>query len=203
MTFRAIADFFRDRDQLPIAVDAVLDWIRANTDHKQIDLHAVRREGRGYRGGFRRIGLPVGMYGADYEIVTQIFFGDDLPEPEKRLVIVKEALHVFDGPQAQVTTPAALRQLIPLILAPELQKALFMPAFNDEWGVYRAMALLVPAAAREKLKASVESGARTIAEVADYVRLPEFYVDVWLRYGRQIEDAILPVVDGAMPHAAE
>lgn len=181
----------------------MLDWIRLNTDHKWIDLHAVRREGRGYRGGFRRLALPVGIYGADPEIVTQIFYGEDLPETEKRLIIVKEALHVFDGPQARVQTPDALRQLIPAILAPELQKALFLPAFHDEMGVYRAMALLMPAAAREKLKASVDSGKRTVAEVADYVRLPEVDVDVWLRYGQRIEEMILEVVEGEIARAAE
>jgi hypothetical protein len=79
MTFRALADSFATASSLPIRVDDVLDWIRTNTDHKIIELHGVRREHKGFRGGFRRKAIPVGgtVYNQDVEIVSQVLYGLD------------------------------------------------------------------------------------------------------------------------------
>lgn len=189
MTIMAIADFFCAHPTLPIPVDSVLEWIRANTDHKMIELHAVRRDHKAFRGGFRRktIIRPGALpYQEDFDILTQIFYGEDLDDDWKRLVIVKEALHVFDGPNECVTTPEALRQLIPGIITRELQGAPFLPALNDRYGALRAMAVLMPETVRPRLAAAVEEGSRTVEEVAVYTRLPETYVDTWLRFGSEI-----------------
>jgi hypothetical protein len=86
-----------------------------------------------------------------------------------------------------VDTAEKLRQLIPAIISRELQSAPFFPAINDQYGAFKAMAALLPAPARDRLAASVEAGQRTVEEVALYSRLPESYVDIWLRWGRDIE----------------
>jgi hypothetical protein len=103
------------------------------------------------------------------------------------LVIVKEALHVFDSNKACVSTPDDLRQLIPAIISNELHNAPFLPAINDRFGAYKAMAVLMPREARQKLGEAIESGSRTVQEVAHFVKLPEAYVDMWIRLGVQID----------------
>ncbi|MHA4733245.1 hypothetical protein [Ensifer adhaerens] len=191
MTFKALADSFSEDETLPVRVDVILDWIRANTDHQDITLHGVTRSNRAFRGGFRRRSIPKGMmYGGDHDIITEIFYGDDLSEDWKRLVIVKEALHVFDGTAECVDTPDKLRLLIPSIISNDLRNT-FLPAMNDQLGAFRAMVILIPEAARVKLAAAVEAGTRTVEEVANYTQLPTSYVDLWIRYGHQIRNAIL------------
>src|ERR1700761_4265304 len=106
MSYQALVRHFSKVEDLPIQVDAVLDWIRVHTDHKDIRLYPVERHKKAFRGAFRRIGIPNGgMYGGDFDIVTQVLYGQDLEEDWKRLVFVKEALHVFDTEKDKVNTP--------------------------------------------------------------------------------------------------
>jgi len=187
MTFKALANSFAAVEDMPVPVDFVLGWIRDHTDHKDIRLYPVERTKKAFRGGFRRVAIPIGPYGADIEIVTQIFYGEDLDEDWRRLVVVKEALHIFDGSDSLVDTPEKLRKLIPGIIARgDLQGTPFAPAVNDTFGAFRAMAVLLPAAARTKLTAAVEANTRTVEEVARYVHLPVSYVDIWLKAGGEI-----------------
>jgi hypothetical protein len=191
MTYVALVQAFADTEELPIPVDAVLGWIRQNTDHNDIRLHAVGRNKKAFRGAFRRIGIPKGgMYGRDYDIITQILYGEDLPDDWKRLVICKEAMHVFDPHGAQVSTEEGVRKLIPAVILNELKGTPFLPAINDHLGAFKALAVLIPKTARLKFRAAEES--RSTAEIARYVKLPEIYVDIWLRYGDELEQLSLP-----------
>jgi hypothetical protein len=189
MSYTALVKAFSKVEDLPIPVDAILSWIRENTDHKDIRLHPVDRHKRAFRGAFRRIAIPKGaMYGGDFDIVTQVLFGADLPDEWKRLVIVKEALHVFDAPGDQVNTPEGLRKLIPAIITPELRTAApFSPAVNDYLGAYRALAVLLPRFARRKLRLAIDNDRRTSTEIADYAKLPDHYVGIWLNIGEEAE----------------
>lgn len=188
MSYAALVAHFSDYEDLPIPIDAVLDWIRENTDHKDIRLHPVGRTTRAFRGACRRTAIPKGApYAADFDIVTEVLFGEDLDEPWKRLVIAKEVLHVFDPQNQRVNTPDAVRRLIPTIITQELHGAPFIPAFNDHLGAFKAMAVLVPVTARQKLRSSLQERTRTVSEIARYVRLPDAYVDIWLESGDEIE----------------
>jgi len=191
MTYLALVDAFACVEDLPIPVNTVLDWIRAHTDHLDIRLHPVGRKKKAFRGAFRRIGMPKGgMYSGDYDIITQILYGEDLPPDWKRLVICKEAMHVFDGGGELVGTEDGVRRLIPAVIAPELKGAPFVPAINDHMGAFRALAVLIPRVARLKLKAAEET--RSTAEIARFVQLPEVYVDIWLRHGDDLEKILRP-----------
>jgi hypothetical protein len=189
MSFSALVRHFSPIEHLPVPVDEVLAWIRQHTDHKDIRLHPVTRTKKAFRGAFRRLGIPTGkMYGHDFDIITQVLYGSDLPDDWKRLVIVKEALHVFDPEPHQVKTPEGVRKLIPAVITPELRGAApFAPAIDDFLGAYRAMAVLLPRAARRKLAAAVEANTRTSTEIAQYARLPDYYVGIWLQVGEDVE----------------
>jgi hypothetical protein len=167
----------------------VLRWIREHTDHKDIRLYPVGRHKKAFRGAFRRIGIPAGKaYSHDFEIVSQVLYGEDLPQEWKRLVIVKEALHVFDPANHQVNTPEGVRRLIPAVITPELRAAApFAPAIDDFLGAYKAMAVLLPRQARQRLKEAIDSGRRTSTEIADYAQLPDFYVGIWLEAADSVE----------------
>lgn len=191
MTYLALVKAFAQTEDLPIPVDAVLDWIRTNTDYKDIRLHAVGRKKKAFRGAFRRIGIPRGgMYSGDYDIITQILYGDDLDDDWKRLVICKEAMHVFDASGEQVSTAESVRKLIPAVILTELKGAPFLPALNDHLGAFRALAVLMPKQTRIKFKAAEEK--RSTAEIARFVKLPEVYVETWLQFGDELEKILMP-----------
>jgi hypothetical protein len=190
MTFVALVDSFSAEEDMPVLIDSVIDWVRSRTDHKTIKLHPVHRGKKAFRGACRRTAVPVSgalPYSQDTEIITQILFGEDLPEDWKRLVICKELLHVFDHQGERVATPEAVKKLITSVVAPDLKGAPFLPAMNDHLGAFRAMAVLMPRMARAKLQNAFEDGSRTVAEIASFVKLPEHYVDIWLRHGEELE----------------
>jgi hypothetical protein len=192
MSYERLVRHFSTVEDLPIAVDAVLDWITTHTDHKDLRLHPVKRGHKAFRGAFRRIGVPIGKaYSHDFEIITQILFGEDLPEDWKRLVIVKEALHVFDPDNHRVDTPEAVRKLIPAVITPELlSSTAFAPAVDDYLGAYKAMAVLLPKNARRKLRAAAEEDKRTSGEIANFAKLPAHYVDIWLNVADEVENSL-------------
>jgi hypothetical protein len=196
MSYKALVDSFSVEEELPVHVDQVLHWIRKNTDHKQITLHGVDRGSKSFRGAFRRRAISTGsVYSEEYEIFTDVFYGTDLPDVWKRLVIVKEVLHVFDPSGSCVNTPEKLAKLIPSIITNQLSGSgsPFMPAINDHMGPFRAMAVLLPAPMRQKMKEAVDSGSRTIGEVASFCQLPEAYVDIWINYADQIEPMLFQI----------
>jgi len=192
MSYASLVEYFAKIEDLPIPVNTVLERICATTDHKDLRLYPVERHNKAFRGAFRRLAYPTGKaYSHEYEIVCQILYGKDLPEEWKRLVIVKEALHVFDPEGNKVDTPEKVRKLIPQVITPDLRGAPFLPAIDDYLGVFRAMAVLLPRHARTKMKAAVDAGTRTPTEIADYVKLPDYYVDIWLDQGAEAEPQLL------------
>lgn len=188
MSYQALVKEFSKIEELPIHVDTVLTWIRAHTDHDDLRLHGVGRNSKAFRGAFRRIGIPKGKpYSQEYDLICQILYGRDLPDDWKRLVITKEALHVFDPSDHQVNTPDLVRRLIREVITPELRATAFAPAIDDFLGAYRAMAVLLPRAARRKLTKARNDGTRTSTEIANYAQLPDYYVDIWLDIGEEAE----------------
>lgn len=188
MSYKALVRAFSKIEELPIPVDAVLKWIQDHTDHKDIRLHPVKRQSTAFRGAFRRIGIPQGKaYSQEFEIICQVLYGENLPDDWKRLVIVKEALHVFDPDDRRVNAADGVRKLIREVITPELRVPAFAPAVDDYLGAYRAMAVLLPRAARRKLRVAYESGSRTATEIANYARLPDYYVEIWLDIGEEAE----------------
>lgn len=194
MSYAALVEFFCSEDHLPIHVNQVLAWIRENTDHKEIALHGVSREKKGYRGAIRRravnMGPPYSQNPDDLVIFTDILYGSDLPDEWKRLVIVKEVIHVFDPPEARVDSPQKLVTLVPEIIARQLTGTPFLPAINDQFGAFRAMKVLLPAPLRERMKAAIDDGSRTVEEVASFCQLPEVYVDIWISHYDLLEEII-------------
>ena len=88
----------------------------------------------------------------------------------------------------------ACADFIPAVISPELRRTqAFAPAVDDFLGAYKAMAVLLPRAARVKLAAAAneEEGGpravRTSSEIAQYAALPDFYVDLWLSVAETAE----------------
>lgn len=190
MSYAALVSDFANRDAFPISINEILQWIQTRTDHKIIRLHPVSREHKSFRGAFRRRAVSTGgVYSDNFEIVVDIAFGAELPRPMQRLVICKEALHVFDAVGARVDTEEKVRSLIPAMNAPGDYPP-DLPFLMDKLGVYRALAVLVPTKARKRLAQNVEDGTRTVEEVATHLALPPYEVDSWLRLGDTFETAI-------------
>lgn len=195
MTYRALVSHFATRDVLPIPVDDIVGWITARTDHKIIRFHPVPRAKKAYRGAFRRRAVATQLgYDGDPEIITDILYGEDLPSDWKRLVIVKEVTHVFDPEPSRVDSEDKVRRLVPAVMLSELGKSPFLPAMEDHLGVLKALTLLLPKDARAKLKTAVDERRRSVLDVATYAAVPATYVDIWLRFGDEIEGRLC---DGA------
>jgi hypothetical protein len=50
MTYAALVSACAAEEDLPVPVQAVIDWIRAHTDHNTINLRPVGRKRKAFRG---------------------------------------------------------------------------------------------------------------------------------------------------------
>lgn len=192
MSYSALVAHFSKIEDLPIPVDDVINWIRESTEHKNIKLHEVGRDHKAFRGAFRQTAMPsIRPYNIDPEILNCVLYGADLDEDWKRLVIVKEVLHVFDLPAERVNTQAAVEELIPAMIFPEMRGTPFAPAINDKLGPFKALLVLIPEYARIKLQKAFHEERRTIEEIAHYCKLPTAYVDFWMRKGEEVAVQLL------------
>jgi hypothetical protein len=192
MSYRGLAQHFASIEDLPIPVDDIIRWIVNNTIHKNITLHAVNRDSKSFRGAFHRTSMPSTVpYNLDPEVLYRITYAADLSDDWKRLVIVKEVLHVFDRQSERVNTAEQVRRLIPSVILPEMRGSSFAPAINDQLGAFRALVVLIPENARRKLKTAFVEGRRSIEEIAHYCGVPDSYVDIWLRSGEEMSQALL------------
>jgi hypothetical protein len=187
MSYIDLLNHFSNVELLPIPIDDIIDWIRQNTEHENIKLHAVSRENKAFRGAFRRTAMPsLRAYDSNPEVLNCVIFGKDLPEDWQRLVITKELLHIFDNENESVKTKADVEALIPAIIFSDIRQLQAAPILNDKIGPLKAMRILMPDAARNKLEKAFSEGRRTSADIAHYVKLPLPYVELWLTRGESI-----------------
>ena len=187
MTYAALVEHFSNIESLPIPIDEVINWVRNRTEHKRIKLHAVDREHKAFRGAFRRTVMPSLLpYNTDPEILNRIFYGGDLSEEWKRLVITKELLHVFDSDKETINSREAVMKLIPAIIFPEVKHFQDAAISNDRVGPLKAMNILLPETARQKLQIALESGTRHSSDIAHYCKLPQPWVEIWLKEGAKL-----------------
>jgi len=193
MSYAGLVSHLSGCNEFPIPVDSILGWIKQSTDFKTIRFHEVARGNKAFQGAFRCRAVPNGRpYSDDWDLVVDILYGADLHPFMKRLVICKELLHVFDPPKAHVNDEDKVKRLIPAVNFPELA-IMDLPYIIDTYGVYRALNVLIPQHARDRLASAIESGQRTVAEAANHLELPTPWVDMWLRRGPGIEAIITGV----------
>lgn len=191
-----LLEHFDAYTNLHIDVNDVRDQLVSMGVQDEINFHFVNMDANRIRGIIYRYTRRPGVY-AEPIFCTDIVIAKDMGEEDeawKRLVAVKELLHIADCPALTAESEAATQILFKnFSVPPELRTEMISAEdntrswMNDRIRIYLALAILVPKACREMLR-EVYGSKLSGREIADIARIPERYVDIVM--GNEFEQVI-------------
>ncbi|HJW40384.1 MAG TPA: hypothetical protein VJ476_04045 [Rhizomicrobium sp.] len=110
--------------------------------------------------------------------VAHIDYAKALPPDRQRLAVCKELLHLLDPPEMKVSTEEEFEKLVSRIgLPPEDQDPALdgHKTISDRVGIYKAVAVLFPWAAREVFLPKFKDGTISHEDIARVVDIPPRY----------------------------
>lgn len=177
---------FEDRVTLPIDVNDVLECLRAHGHTDDIDFIGVDLDPDILQGHFEIYHVRKTVYG-DPERCANIYYHRGHPLHWQRMICCKELTHVLDPKTAYTAGAAAIRQLADRMgLPPELQNPMSdgFEVSTDRVAEVRALALLMPMAARNVLYDPYRNRDISLTDVARIADIPTRYAslamhDIW------------------------
>jgi len=186
MLLDRLLDHFDRVSRLHIDVNDVRDQLIAMGVQDEINFHFVKMDASKIRGLLYRYERHDAPYGLP-KFVSEILIPQDMGEEAEawqRLVAVKEMLHITDSDELCAMSEQAVDNLFDQFsLPPELRNGLDSGGvgksfLNDRVRIYAALAVLLPAICRDKLRPLYESGRLTSREIAEIAKLPVRYIPV-------------------------
>jgi hypothetical protein len=187
-----LLDHFDSYTRMHIDVNDVRDQLVDMGVQDEIRFHFVKMDARKIRGIIYRYSRRAAAYGNPIfcsEIVISSDMGDE-DEYWKRLVAVKELLHVADCTKISAESEDSVNIIFKnFSLPPELRNDLHNGAkitasyLNDRIRIYLALAILIPEGCRGPLRELYTAGQLSVREIADIAKIPERYVPVVMDAG--------------------
>ncbi|GAM01953.1 hypothetical protein [Sphingomonas parapaucimobilis] len=191
MLLERLLDHFDTYTVLHIDVNAVRDQLVDMGVSDEIRFHFVNMDKekiRGFLYRYARHDVPYGEPILCADIVIAVDMGDE-DEAWKRLVAVKELLHITDSPSLSAESERAVDNLYDRFsVPPELRRHSPLEVgnrsfLNDEVRIYAALAVLVPAGCRELLRQLKAEDKLEEWEIAQIAKVPARYIPILLNEG--------------------
>ncbi len=187
MLVSRLLDHFDTYTLLHVDVNAVRDQLVEMGIQDEIRFHFVRMDAQKIRGIIYRYTRHAAPY-SDPIYCSEIIIANDMGDEDeywKRLVAVKEMLHVADCVKISAETQDAVGILFKnFSLPPELRNDLHNGAkntksyLNDRIRIFLALAILIPAGCRAPIRILFQNKTLSEKEIADIAKIPERYVSV-------------------------
>ncbi len=181
MHIKRLLDATSKISEQPIEIDDLAKIIVEFGCQDKIIFHPDKELNENHiRGIFYQYTTRPGVY-AEPELVTLIIYSANQEVEWQRLVCCKELVHWGDKEIEKTSTAETLDELLDKILVPfstENFGIADIMASKDKLATYIALGILFPPLAREEAIASLESGEKTIEQVATWVGLPVRLVEV-------------------------
>lgn len=197
MLVTRLLEHFDCYTRLHIDVNDVRDHLVKMGVQDEIRFHFVKMDAAKIRGIIYQYSKHAAVYG-DAVLCSEIVIANDMGSEDeywKRLVAVKELLHVMDCPKISAESEDSVGIIFEnFSLPPELRNDLYNGAkntksyMNDRMRIYLALAVLIPLGCREPLRELYETKKLNDQEIADITKIPKRYVSVVM--GSKFEDSI-------------
>lgn len=171
---RELVEHFSHVAELPVEVDEIVAQINVIGLQDEIYLFEADTEPTKIRGAFHQFRYRPGVY-ADPISVTHIVYSANVPLEWKRVIAVKELVHIFDSIPAKTDTEDEVSQLLDKLVGPlssEDYGFADLQAAKDRLALYQSLPLLLPNAALTIARKEVEDGQVTPEEVAQWACMP-------------------------------
>lgn len=185
MLVQRLLDIFDKYTSLHIDVNDVRDQLIEMGVQDKIRFHFVKMDHSKVRGLLHRYITHRAPYSEPTlcsDIVIPIDMGDEA-DAWKRLVAVKELLHITDCDKLTAASTEAVDNLFAKFsVPPELRNGTTAGEpmrgsfLNDRVRIYFALAVLVPALCRDHLRPLFTSGSLSAREIAEIAQIPVRYV---------------------------
>lgn len=168
---------FAERTELPVDLDEVKNWLLERRYQDEINFIPVDLDTGVIRGYLKRVHRSRGGWDPEPLQVSNIYYDRGQGPDWINLVCGKELLHILDA--ARCSSREEFNRLTASLCLPnELKHLLADPTFAlaDKFGVLPALALLLPAKARDLLLPAYEQGIITDETIAEMAMMPTQYV---------------------------
>jgi hypothetical protein len=175
-TIHDLIDFFSSFTVLPIDPDDVADQIKSYGIKDEIEFVWVSLDVLIIRGALHHHISRPGLY-ADPVVCADIYIDKDQPSDWRRLVAIKELLHLFDHSKNQTATAFDCEKLIDGLASIRSAKSFLdvkaLQAWADYLMLYYAISVAFPEAVRELFYDDYKAGHISVADVRHRIDLPE------------------------------
>jgi hypothetical protein len=190
MNLTSLLEHFDSHENLHIEVNAVRDQVVTLGFQDEIRFHFVNIEENILRGLLFRYTKHAAVYG-DPIRCSEICIAKSLSPEWRRLVAVKELLHITDTEDETAQSEAAVEKLIQRLSLPFEIREETKSSLNDRTHIIPALAVLVPKGCRDILRPIYKDGKITTADIANMAQIPERYSDLIM--GDLFEDLIAAI----------
>lgn len=175
-----VFEHFSCYTKLPVRLDFIKQHILETGHVSKIIRVPVTQKHFLVHGGFHKY-RDISPY-AHGETIALIGYPEDASEGLRRVIQVKEMLHVLDPDEATSPTISKVNELIDDLMVEETKRAMGigLPAQYDHKGLLHALAILLPRDSLDILRPLYKRGGCTTREIAEWAVLPERMVQVTL-----------------------
>jgi hypothetical protein len=177
MSARDLIRFFSEFTTLPVQINDIVDHLVDSGCQDEICFIGVDFDINIVRGFIKRYIFRRVPYG-DPVFHTDIYYDRRQGLDWRRIVCCKELIHILDNQQQATSSREDVAALIERIVLPLEVRLDGLQVIEDRIGILKAIALLLPLAARELLLPRYKSGDLTDEEIAILACVPLRYVRV-------------------------
>lgn len=176
MSAYRLVQSFEDRENFPVRLNEVRDAVVQIGGADDITFKAVDIQQNVLRGLCHRW-RPLPRPYADAQDCIEILYAESLEPEWHRLVVTKELVHVLDRDIHRTTTHAQFDDLIHrMARRPELRDPMTWHEASDRVGLFQALGILFPFAARELILEKYNAGLISDELIAHRASIPLHYV---------------------------
>ena len=180
MSIKALFDHFDNKTSLYIDVNEVKSKIIECGYESEIYFHFVDINEARVRGYLQRTGTAGGVY-AESTFRSDIYIAKTLDQAWRRVVAVKELLHIIDTEEFSAASHETVDALLENMAVPSEVREYRASYLNDRIRLMSAIAILVPAKCRELLRQCVTRGSLTNTEIQLFTKVPSRFVPYILK----------------------
>lgn len=170
-----VVEFFSCFTVLPVDPDEVADHVRSYGIQDEIEFVGVDIDIRVIRGALHHYSYHPSAYAAP-RLCADIYFDRSQPREWRRLIAVKEVLHLLDHSVSKTTSVADCEKLISALSSYNATSSEFdivsVHAITDLMMLYFAIAVVFPADARDIVYGPYKEGHLSLDEIRIWADLP-------------------------------
>lgn len=192
MSVRGLVKYLSSLEKPPVYLNQIRDWIIEKGFVNDIQFRPSKKFHKLGGGIIESVWVPNPVPYAEPNLVSNIYFNDNLPSPMIKFVCCKEMLHLFDSDIDRTATREEVDSLVADLTSKATFRELLAKVGTELVNEYLALVVLVPLHLFAPLEEEFRNGKIDEAKIASEFEIPESAVrDLFDEKFRLIAERIL------------